>query len=100
MDVSKLIMAGHSFGAMTAISVAQKDSRIAACVTLDPWLYVYEKEIMENNYGLNIPFFVTTSEHFHPYLEFDSQATFNKILNNCTDSRIENIIMLTTGHLH
>ncbi len=44
-DIDKLVIGGHSFGGMTAIAAANYDRRIKACVTLDPWLYVYHKEI-------------------------------------------------------
>lgn len=100
MDFTKLVMCGHSFGGMTAIAVSKKDPRIAACATLDPWLYAYEKEIKEQNMGLNIPFFVTCTEYFHPCLDFDSLNTLNALLKSCTDHRKENIVMRTVGHLH
>ena len=40
LDISKLIIAGHSFGGMTAIETSMLEpSRIKACITMDPWLY-------------------------------------------------------------
>lgn len=96
-------MGGHSFGGMTAIAVSKKDPRVAACITLDPWLYVYEKEIMEQNYGLTIPLFVINTEYFHPHLKtlgFNSPDTLTAFLRNCTDRRLENAVMKTVGHLH
>lgn len=92
MDFSKLVMCGHSFGGMTAISVSRKDTRIAACVTLDPWLFAYENEIMTQNFGLSIPFFVTCTEYFHPALKFDSVTTLNTLLRSCSDRRLEHIL--------
>lgn len=40
-------MTGHSFGGVTAASVARLDSRVKLLATLDPWFYVYNSQIME-----------------------------------------------------
>ena len=42
----KIIASGNSFGGMTAIRAAQVEERFRACLTLDPWLYCYEEEII------------------------------------------------------
>ena len=42
--MSKLIMAGHSFGGITAIGATNKDSRITACIPMDPWFFPYKNE--------------------------------------------------------
>jgi dipeptidyl aminopeptidase/acylaminoacyl peptidase len=47
IDVSRLIISGHSFGGITAINMAKEDSRIKLCATLDPWLFAHHKEIIE-----------------------------------------------------
>jgi cephalosporin-C deacetylase-like acetyl esterase len=38
IDNKRFILAGHSFGGCTAIKVGDSDSRVAAVLTLDPWL--------------------------------------------------------------
>ena len=43
--MSRLVIAGHSFGGITAMSVAAKDRRIKAVATLDPWLWPKITEI-------------------------------------------------------
>jgi platelet-activating factor acetylhydrolase len=39
LDFNNLILMGHSFGGMTAVSVAREDKRVKMLATLDPWLY-------------------------------------------------------------
>ena len=43
MDLSKLIVGGHSFGGMTAIEVAQSEKRVKAVFSFDPWLWPRHK---------------------------------------------------------
>jgi cephalosporin-C deacetylase-like acetyl esterase len=66
LDLDKLVITGHSFGGMAAIATARLDKRIKACVTLDPWLFAYHKEINEKDFYLDIPFFAVCTEDFHP----------------------------------
>jgi dipeptidyl aminopeptidase/acylaminoacyl peptidase len=47
IDMSRLIISGHSFGGITAINIAKEDSRIKLCATLDPWLFAHHEEINE-----------------------------------------------------
>ena len=65
LAMDKLIMAGHSFGGMTAISVSRLDPRVKLCATLDPWLFVYSKEILNTDFKVSIPQVVVNSEMFH-----------------------------------
>lgn len=39
LDLKKMIVGGHSFGAITAILSGVQDSRVKATLALDPWLY-------------------------------------------------------------
>lgn len=46
LDLSKLILSGHSFGGMTCIETARNEPvRVKACLTFDPWLYCLMNEI-------------------------------------------------------
>ena len=59
IDMSKLVVTGHSFGGMTAIETAhQEPVRVKACLTLDPWLYTMHQEIINEKdaYVLTQPF--------------------------------------------
>jgi len=42
--LDKLIIGGHSFGGITAISTTHKDPRIKACLSMDPWFYPYKDD--------------------------------------------------------
>ena len=93
-------MSGHSFGGVTAISVANIDERVKACATLDPWLYVYHKEMLDHQVKLNIPFFSLSTEAFHPACPFPGWESLKRLFKSCNDKRIENVVMKKTGHLH
>jgi len=42
IDTKKIIVSGHSFGGMTAIKSAMIErSSVKACLTFDPWFYLY-----------------------------------------------------------
>lgn len=75
IDLDKIILSGHSFGGMTAISTSRLDTRVKACFTLDPWLYAYHKEINAGEFFLNIPLFTVSTEAFHPVCLFESWKT-------------------------
>lgn len=64
---------------MTAIAVSKLDKRIKACLTLDPWLFAYHKEINDKDFYLDIPFFAICTEMFHPYCKFESYKTLHDL---------------------
>ena len=39
IDKDKLVLGGHSFGGMTAISVTEKDKRVKAMFCFDAWTW-------------------------------------------------------------
>ena len=45
LDMSKLVVAGHSNGGSTAMAVAEADSRVKCLLTHDPWLYPLQFDI-------------------------------------------------------
>lgn len=47
-----MILGGHSFGGLTAISVAEKDTRIKAIFTFDPWIWARNDDIELGNLKL------------------------------------------------
>jgi cephalosporin-C deacetylase-like acetyl esterase len=49
IDMSKLTIMGHGFGATTAIIAASKDSRIKFVVTFDPFLAPLKEEILNKS---------------------------------------------------
>lgn len=55
IDASSLVVAGHSFGGITALGAACEDKRIAAVVSLDPWFFPHYKELNEGKFGIKQP---------------------------------------------
>jgi predicted esterase len=39
IDRSKIVVAGHSFGAITALHAGLRNKEIAAVVSMDPWFF-------------------------------------------------------------
>lgn len=53
LDMSSLIVAGHSFGGMTAIETAVLEpDRVKVCLTMDPWLFTRHEAILNKSYKL------------------------------------------------
>jgi cephalosporin-C deacetylase-like acetyl esterase len=81
LDLSQLVMSGHSFGGMTTIEVAKSDPRVKITLTMDPWLFCRHLEITSGLYTLDKPHFAISTEDFHPACEnwFDSLNTLKKL---------------------
>jgi cephalosporin-C deacetylase-like acetyl esterase len=45
LDLSKLVVSGHSFGGMSALGATCEDNRIKGVVALDPWFFPHYKEL-------------------------------------------------------
>ena len=71
LALNKLVVSGHSFGGITAISAAYADDRVKACVTFDPWLFVYEKNILEGKMKQKKPMMAMTTENFATDCKYD-----------------------------
>ena len=54
LDLDKLVVGGHSFGGLTAMVATQKDERIKALFTFDPWVWTRHKQIMQEKFALNL----------------------------------------------
>lgn len=52
IDTSSIVLAGHSFGGITALSTGNLSEKVKAVIALDPWLFPYEKEIKEGSFKL------------------------------------------------
>ena len=64
LDEEKLTVSGHSFGGMTALRLAQTDTRVKAVLTIDPWLYPVNKEVMDGSFKISVPHATVVSEYF------------------------------------
>jgi pimeloyl-ACP methyl ester carboxylesterase len=70
LNMSKLIVCGHSFGGITALDTSRLEpERVATCLTMDPWLFTRHADILENNFNLVQPMIAISSEEFHPRCE-------------------------------
>ena len=85
LDCDKLIVGGHSFGGMTAISVAEKDLRIKAVFCFDAWTWAKDQEILSGNLNLTQPQIHIITEHF-PAL---NDKVFSMDLRNSINSVIK-----------
>ena len=74
--MDKLVVGGHSFGGGTAIGSAVRDSRIKACVPMDPWLFPYEKELHKLILK-NTPIFSIQSWTWYSYCDTYKDCTHN-----------------------
>jgi len=84
------------------VSVAHRDQRVKACLTLDPWLYVYQQEIRAAEMRVDVPFAAISTEWFHPdpAHTFPSWHTVKSLFqNNCASKQL-NVVVRDTGHLH
>ena len=57
LDIDKLVLGGHSFGGMTALSVAENDTRVKFVFTLDPWIWARQLDMDSGVLKLNKPSF-------------------------------------------
>jgi hypothetical protein len=64
LDMEKLTIMGHGFGATTAIVAASKDKRIKKVITFDPWLAPLKEEIIERQITVSQPHCSLNSELF------------------------------------
>jgi pimeloyl-ACP methyl ester carboxylesterase len=102
IDMSKLILGGHSFGGMTALHVAKDDNRVKLCGTLDPFLFSHHKEVLAGEFVMPIPSIAVSSEMFHPSIQkgFPSWDTLKALFNHSKAKEVENVVVKRTGHLH
>eukprot|EP00347_Sterkiella_histriomuscorum_P022751 403337292 len=100
LQFDKLIMSGHSFGGITAISVTRLDERVKLLFTLDPWTFAYHKEILAGEFQLNVPFFTVSTEEFHPVCKYDSWTCLENLFAHSKNNVKENVIYRKCGHLN
>lgn len=104
LDLDKLIMAGHSFGGMTAIDVALHDERVKAIWTFDPWLWCIHEDITQKKVKIKQPMTHVLSGCFSPFCEeyygFDTEALL-KTLIECGESHAKEFVIINEiNHYH
>lgn len=104
MDISKLIIGGHSFGGLTALQIAEKDARVRAVFTFDPWIWSRNQDIITNNFKLSVPTIHIITEGFDPVIEkffnYNTQSSLTFLLNNASGGTHELIMIKEVNHYH
>lgn len=84
LDLSRLVVGGHSFGGMTALEVARNDSRVKAVFTFDPWVYAMHRSMLEGAYKVTQPMIHIVTEHFpsvvSSYFKYDTMQCLQSLL--------------------
>ena len=104
LDMSKLIVNGHSFGGMTSIASAIRDDRIKATLSLDPWfMCVSRNDFSKYNLGPSLPMQALWSEKFFQfengaYDHVKARDGFFEASKQEGNRRIEVIVLMQHGH--
>lgn len=86
IDMSELVLAGHSFGAGTMIAVDSKlktSEQPRALLLMDPWVFAIHERVMEGEISVKCPVQMIHTENFHDHVDkkpFDSWGCVQKIL--------------------
>ena len=68
IDMDKLVLSGHSFGGITAITTASRleiDQQPGAIAVYDPWFFPNIHDFEEKRAQIKCPIFVANSENWH-----------------------------------
>ena len=97
-------MGGHSFGGMTALSVAESDERVKAVFTFDPWVWAKLDDVSQINMLIEQPQIHIVTEGFTPIVEkfcqYDTELSVSQILKSTTQQKKEMIILKGCNHYH
>ena len=52
IDTSKLIACGHSFGAITALSLQKADKRVKGAIGCDTWFFPVYHALQSGDFGI------------------------------------------------
>ena len=107
VDMSQLVLSGHSFGGITAVVAAARLPEhigLKAVQVLDPWFYAYEGELKSGELKVRCPLQIVNTEMFHPNVKlngFDSWGATKAVCNNTlAKGSVENVTILKTGHVN
>ena len=65
VDMSELILSGHSFGGITAVTTAATlSSQPKAVVAFDPWFFTNHELFLDGKLRLKCPVQLVSSEHW------------------------------------
>ncbi|CAH0476244.1 unnamed protein product [Peronospora belbahrii] len=81
---SNVSIAGHSFGAATALTVAHEDVRFKKMVLLDAWMEPLDDDVRDG-LGPRVPSLHLMSEHFHHWIP--NAESINRHARGCTNTQ-------------
>jgi len=104
LNTNKLVAGGHSFGGITAISVAHHDNRVKAVFSFDPWLFPCLQEIKNEQFKVDQPQIHIVTEGFGPVVEkifnYDTQSSVSSIAQFEGSKKQEVLILKGCNHYH
>ena len=80
LDYDKIVLWGHGFGGITAISAGIRDKRVSTMISLDPWMFPCEDDVPQMIKGLTgkqKPIQIISTEKFNSY-ESDAKTKSDK----------------------
>ena len=88
IDLTKLVMEGHSMGGITALEACYKIPDFKYCISLDPFFAARWQQIEKNDeYVIKQPLCIINTEKFHKFEElvqdFDSEKILYKFFKDC-----------------
>ena len=104
LDVYKLVLGGHSFGGMTALSVAENDTRVKFVFTLDPWIWARQLDMDSGALKLKLPSCHIITSGFSPvikqYWKFDTLERMKTFISKSEIQDHQFVILKDTNHYH
>lgn len=95
MDLNNVRVAGHSFGAATALTAAHEDERFRVAVLLDAWMEPVADEVKQGM-GTRVPVLHLISEHFYHWKP--NFVDIQKHTNGSTHAASKLLMMTKTRH--
>eukprot|EP00743_Colponemidia_sp_Colp-15_P005641 GILK01006065.1.p1 GENE.GILK01006065.1~~GILK01006065.1.p1 ORF type:complete len:455 (-),score=64.98 GILK01006065.1:109-1473(-) len=94
LQMDKVSIVGHSFGAATAIEAAFDEPRFNTCTAMDPWLFPISSKVMEE--GLSVPLLVINTDRFHWPTNLEA---LHRLQDNCKKD-VRSIRIKDTHHMN
>jgi platelet-activating factor acetylhydrolase len=103
INMSELVLGGHSFGGMTMIYTAslKLKYKIKTLWVFDPWMFPFHEEIIAGKLCVNVNMSLTNSDKFFECFQnwWDYKLTIKKLIKN-NKKPTENKLILNTSHTH
>jgi len=98
LDLGHIAAVGHSFGAITALSVAQRHPEVACCIAYDPWMYPLPAAGLDfSSRGTSLTVLIVRNEMFTSPENDSAIASLSALLSETC--RVLHVKMLGCGHM-